>query len=85
MKNPLCYLGIHFWEYRKEKHQCTGHPYGREVIRIVVRECKCCGHREYHSLPRDGGKFNTWKSFDNIGINDCVDLKQLNDENYICR
>ena len=85
MKNPLCFLGLHFWNYRKEKHQCFGHPLGREVIRIIVRECKCCGHREHHSLPRVGKKFTSWKSFDDIGINDCIDIKRLNNENYVRR
>lgn len=83
MKNILCFLGLHFWEYRKEKHNCTSHPHGRNVIRVVVRECNWCGHREHHSLPRQGKKFNLWKPFDDIGINDCVDIKRLNDENYI--
>lgn len=77
MKSPFCFVGIHFWEYRKEKHQCTNHPLGRNVIRVVVRECTCCGHREHHELPRIGRKLNSWKSFDNIGINDCVDVEKL--------
>lgn len=85
MKNPICFLGLHFWNYRKEKHKCTGHPDGREVIRVVVRECKLCGHREHHSLPRVGKQLISWKSFDEIGVNDCIDIKALNDENYIRR
>ena len=80
MINPFCYIGCHNWEYRKEKHECKGHPLGREVIRVVVRECKWCGHREHHSLPRTNRKFGAWKSFDDISKDDCVDIKRLNNE-----
>jgi hypothetical protein len=83
MKSPLCFLGIHFWEYRKEKHQCTGHPNGREFVRVIVRECTCCGHREHHPLPRIGKSLNLLKSFDDVGKNDCIDIKRLNDENFV--
>jgi hypothetical protein len=47
------------------------------VIRVVVRECKWCGHREHHSLPRVGKKFTQWKSFDDIGKEDCIDIKRV--------
>jgi len=80
MINPFCYIGCHNWEYRKEKHECKGHPLGRDVIRVVVRECKWCEHREHHSLPRTNRKFGAWKSFDDIGKNECIDIKRLTDE-----
>jgi hypothetical protein len=50
------------------------------VIRVVVRECKWCGHREHHSLPRLNRKFGAWKSFDDIGKDECVDIKRLTNE-----
>ncbi len=80
MINPFCYISCHNWEYRKEKHQCTNHPHGRDVIRVVVRECKWCGHREHHSLPRVGRKFTIWKSFDDVKKDDCIDIKRLTNE-----
>ena len=80
MINPFCYIGAHNWEYRKEKHKCTNHPEGREFIRVIVRECQWCGHREHHSLPRIGGKFTKWKSFDDIGKDDCIDVKRIRNE-----
>jgi len=80
MINPFCYISCHNWEYRKEKHKCTGHPQGRDVVRVIVRECKWCGHREHHPLPRVGRKFTLWKSFDDIKKDDCIDIKRLIDE-----
>ena len=80
MINPFCYIGCHNWEYRKEKHPVTNHPAGREFIRVVVRECKWCGHREHHALPRVGKKFTLWKSFDDIKIDECIDIKRVYDE-----
>jgi hypothetical protein len=80
MISPFCHIGLHNWEYRKEKHECVGHPHGRNVVRIAVRECKWCEHREYHSIPKSDGKFGTWKSFDDISKDDCVDIKKLTDE-----
>ena len=77
MTTPFCFIGLHNWEYRKEKHQCTNHPQGRDVIRVVVRECKWCGHREHHTLPRVEKKFTQWKSFDDIGKEDCIDIKRV--------
>jgi len=77
MKNPFCYIGAHNWEYRKEKHKVENHPQGRDVIRVVVRECKWCGHREHHTLPRQDGKFHNWVSFDDIGKDDTIKFEQL--------
>lgn len=80
MINPFCYIGCHNWEYRKEKHPVTNHPNGLPTIRVVVRECQWCGHREHHSLPRVGKKFTQWKTFDDIGKEDCIDIKRVYDE-----
>ena len=80
MITPFCYIGAHNWEYRKENHQCKNHPNGLPTIRVVVRECKWCRHREHHILPRTNRKFGNWKSFDDIKPDDCVDIKRLNNE-----
>ena len=80
MITPFCYIGAHNWEYRKEKHQCKNHPNGLPTIRVVVRECKWCGHREHHILPRTNRKFNLWRSFDDIKPDDCIDIKRVYDE-----
>ena len=80
MINPFCHIGLHNWEYRKEKHKVTNHPNGRDTIRVVVRECQWCGHREHHSLPRVGKKFTQWKSFDDISKDDCIDIKRVYDD-----
>ncbi len=80
MITPFCYIGLHNWEYRKEKHKVTNHPNGRDTIRVVVRECQWCGHREHHSLPRIGKKFTQWKPFDDIGKDDCIDIKRVYDD-----
>jgi hypothetical protein len=77
MKTPFCYIGIHNWEYRKERHNVINHPSGRESIRVIVRECKWCGHREHHSLPRVGGKFTLWRNFDDIKKDDSVKFERL--------
>ena len=77
MKTPFCYIGIHNWEYRKERHNVINHPSSRESIRVIVRECKWCGHREHHSLPRVGGKFTLWRTFDDIKKDDSVKFERL--------
>ena len=77
MINPFCYIGAHNWEYRREKHNVEGHPLGREVIRVVGRECKWCGHREHHTLPRVGRKFTQWRDFDDIGKEDTIKFEKL--------
>jgi hypothetical protein len=77
MKNPFCYIGAHNWEYRREKYKVENHPHNREFIRVVVRECKWCGHREHHSLPRVGRKFTLWRSFDDIKKDDTIKFEKL--------
>jgi hypothetical protein len=75
--NPFCFIGCHNWEYRKERHKVENHPSGRDTIRIIVRECKWCGHREHHSLPRESRSFQKWKSFDDIGKDDVINLNKI--------
>ena len=77
MKNPFCYIGAHNWEYRREKHKVENHPHNREFIRVVVRECKWCSHREHHPLPRVGGKFTLWRSFDDVKKDDTINFEKL--------
>ena len=79
MTTPFCYIGLHNWEYRKEKHKCTEHPDGREFIRVVVRECQWCGHREHHHLPRINGKFSNWESWDTISKDAILNYKKLHE------
>lgn len=77
MKNPFCHFGIHRWEYRREKHNVKGHPTGRECIRVIVRECKWCGHREHHMLPRANGRFHDWRPFDDVKKEDEVEFNRV--------
>jgi hypothetical protein len=73
----FCYIGIHNWIYKREKHPIEDHPSGRNVVRVLIRECKCCGHREHHLLPRINGKLTKWMNWDNIKENDIINYKQL--------
>ena len=77
MKTPFCYIQLHNWEYSKEKHKVEGHPNNREFIRVVVRECKWCGHREHHKLPRINKKFGVWENFDDISREDSIKFNRL--------
>lgn len=77
MKTPFCYIQLHNWKYSKEKHKVDGHPNNREYVRVVVRECKWCGHREHHELPRINKKFGTWKNFDDISKEDSIKFNRL--------
>jgi len=77
MLKIFCFFGLHNWSLKREKHLCKNHPNDRKEIRVIVRECKWCGHREHYSLPRVDRKFTSWRSFDDIGISDCVDIKRL--------
>ena len=44
--NILCFLGLHKWVTKKEKHKVENHPNGRDSIRIIVRHCEWCKRRE---------------------------------------
>lgn len=77
MRNPLCLIKLHNWKYRKEKHKVENHPKEREFVRVVVRECKWCGHREHHLLPRVNKKFGNWENFDDISANDSIKFERL--------
>lgn len=58
----LCKLGIHDWNIIREKHEVTGHPTGREHIRVVVRECLHCGKRQYRKNLRKSFSAHKWKT-----------------------
>lgn len=77
MKSPFCFIGLHNWKYKKEVHKVVGHPNNRGIIRVLVRECNCCGHREHHLLPRTDKKLDKWVSFDHINENETVEFKEL--------
>ena len=77
MKSPFCYIGLHNWKYIREKHNVIGHPSGRDVVRVLVRECKYCGHREHHMLPKINGNYHTWESFDDVSKNETIEFKKL--------
>ena len=77
MKSPFCFIGLHNWKYSKELHNVIGHPSGRDVVRVLIRECKCCGHREHHLLPRLDRKLNKWESFDHVKKDETVEFKEL--------
>ena len=72
MINPFCYIGLHNWEYRKEKHKVVDHPHGRDTIRIRVRECKWCGHREHSCF----NKSKSWTNFDDVSKDAIIQLKK---------
>lgn len=61
----FCIFALHSWKYKKEKHKIINHPSGREFVRVPIRECEICGHREHHLLPKFKG-FTRWRSFDHI-------------------
>lgn len=70
MLRLLCYIGIHNWILKKEKHKVINHEYGRECIRVVVKECSICGMRKRRVT-------NSWKNcnFDKDSIINLKDSK----------
>jgi hypothetical protein len=81
MKTPFCFISIHNWEYRRELHKVVDHPSGRNTIRVVVRECKWCGHREHHLLPRENGRFVNWENWDSVSKEATLNYKKLYTDN----
>ena len=77
MKSLFCYIGLHNWKYKKEKHSVTGHPVGRDTVRVLVRDCSVCGHREHHMLPRPNGKLNKWVNYDHISKDATIKFTEL--------
>ena len=73
----FCFLGIHNWEYKKEKHPVVDHPSGRDTVRVLIRECSSCGHREHHLLPRVDKKLDKWINWDNVKKDETINFKQL--------
>ena len=73
----FCFFGIHNWKMKKEKYLCENHPNNRKEVRAIVRECKWCGHREHHLLPRQKKKFTNWENWDKIKEGDTINYSQL--------
>lgn len=65
LRKIFCIFAIHSWKYKREKHKVYNHPEGRESVRVAIRECEICGHREHHLLPKHKG-FTRWVSFDHV-------------------
>ena len=65
LRKIFCIITFHSWKYKREKHKVTNHPEGRDCVRIPVRECEVCGHREHHLLPKHKG-FTRWVNFDHV-------------------
>lgn len=65
LRKIFCIFGIHSWKYKREKHRVTNHPEGREFVRVPVRICDVCSHREHHLLPKHKG-FTRWVGFDHV-------------------
>lgn len=61
MKTPFCFINLHFWKYKKEKHAVKDHPQHRENIYVNIRECTCCGKRQHHLMPMTDGRMLNWK------------------------
>jgi hypothetical protein len=61
VKYLFCLISFHNWVYKREKHPIKNHPSGRENVRVLIRECKWCGHREQHMLPRENKRLSDWK------------------------
>ena len=73
----LCYFGLHFWDYKKEKHKVVNHPDEREFIRLRVRECENCGKREWNRngiLPKSFGP--NWKKC-NFEKDSVINIKEI--------
>ena len=76
MKNPLCYLRIHQWEYKREKHPVKNHPTQRDNIYVKIRECNGCGKREHHMLPTRNGRHFSWRKC-KFGPNDTITFQRV--------
>jgi hypothetical protein len=76
MRKFFCIFGLHFWKYKREKHKVIGHPSEREFIRVPVRECNICGHREHHILPKHEG-FTRWESFDHVAGDATIKYEEI--------
>jgi hypothetical protein len=76
LRKIFCILGLHSWKYKREKHRVTNHPEGREFVRVVVRECEVCGHREHHLLPKHAG-FTRWTNFDHVAGDATIKYEEI--------
>lgn len=69
---------FHRWKYYRETHVITGMPGGRNCLTMTIdmRECKICGRREHHMMPKRNGRRNNWK-LAKFGPNDVINMKQI--------
>ena len=71
MKRLFCYIGLHSWKLKKEKHQVINHEFGRDCVRVIVRQCSICGKRQQL-------REKTWKncSFEETSIINLQKIKK---------
>lgn len=73
LKKIFCIFGLHHWKYKREKHKVENHPTERQYIRVLIRECKICGHREHHINPKNLGLVS-WENYDHIKNDETIKL-----------
>lgn len=72
----FCIFALHDWKYKREKHKIINHPEGRDVVRVAVRECEICGHRQHHILPKHFGR-TRWVSFDHVAGDATIKYEEI--------
>jgi len=61
MKNLLCKIRIHNYEYSKK--EVDGIINNRALtFNIPIRKCKRCSKKQHHAMPRMNGEFFNWKN-----------------------
>lgn len=70
-------MGIHNWVQVRELHGIEDHPMGRTTVRVLVRKCKWCNHREHHLSKEKQKTFHNWENFDDISENEKINFKRL--------
>ncbi len=76
LRKIFCIIGLHSWKYKREKHKVINHPEGREFVRVPVRECEVCYHREHHLLPKHAG-YTRWMSFDHVAGDATIKYEEI--------
>ena len=59
----LCRIGIHNYFHYYENNRLVGLPGGDTYYKVPVRECKVCGYREHHLMPKQNGNCYNWKPY----------------------
>ena len=62
MKKILCKLNLHNFKYYSENMKCDGLKH-IENINVPIRECKWCGIREHHLMPKINLNEIKWKPY----------------------